>query len=248
MRKILIIANWKMHTSLKEGRELAREIDCGTRRKDLEIVLCPPFTHLTAVGSQIRNLGLGAQDVFWQSEGAYTGEISPSTLKEIGCKYVIIGHSERREHLQESDQMIARKLEACLAVNLTPVLCVGEKREEREKNKTLEVLEEQLSSDLKDVARIDSLVIAYEPVWSIGTGETAEPSDIEATVRYIRETIGAKYGQEKADKLRILYGGSVDSGNVQGFVQEKDINGVLVGGASVNSEEFIKIIKAINQF
>lgn len=242
MNNILLVANWKMNTSFKEGRELAREIDEEVPEK-AEVVICPPFTHLPAIRAQISRLHLGAQDVFWEAEGPYTGEISPLMLKEAGCTYVIIGHSERRIHLGETDEMVNKKVKASLAYGLKPILCLGERLEERERDKTLEIIERQLDLDLEGISDIDGLVIAYEPVWAIGTGRNAEPLEVNHSARYIRQIIEKKYNKKAAKNLVILYGGSVKAENVRSFMEQKEIQGFLVGEASIKGDEFIKIIK-----
>lgn len=247
MDSVLIVGNWKMNTSLKEGRELAREIDRTLVGIKMRVVLCPPFTHLQAIRAQISYALLGAQDTFWQVEGEYTGEISPAVLKEMGCQYVILGHSERRKHLLESDGMVNKKVKASLNQNLRPILCIGESEEERDRGQTFKVIQEQLDLDLKDIDNINYLIIAYEPIWAIGSGDIPDPSDTNNTARFIRKVIKKKYGGETADNTTILYGGSVTSSNVEGFVSQKNIGGVLVGGASIKAEEFIKIIKASSQ-
>lgn len=243
MANTLIVANWKMHVSLKRGRELAREINNESTITGVEIVICPPFTHLKVVGRQLTDVRLGAQDVFWEVRGPYTGEISPKTLLELGCTYVIVGHSERRTHLAETDEMINRKIKAAFKAGLVPILCIGEALEQRERGDTLQVISEQLKLDLSGLKEIKELVISYEPVWAIGTGQPVEPADLEEAARYIRGFIEEKFDPKVAGQVRLLYGGSVVAENVLDFLNTDGINGVLVGGASINLTDFMNLIR-----
>lgn len=232
-----------MQTSLKEGRELAQELESALASASGEIVVCPPFTHLVSIKTHLREIKLGAQNLFWEEAGAYTGEISPLMLKEIGCEYVIVGHSERRINLGETDQMINQKIKAASVHSLKPILCVGESESEREKNKTLEIVERQLNLALDGVNDSTELIIAYEPVWAVGSGETPDPADANDVSRYLKQIIGKRYPEQDKESVKILYGGSVNAENVNSFVCQKEISGALVGEASVDSDEFIKIIK-----
>jgi len=239
----LIVGNWKMQTSLKEGRELARELESALAGVSGEIVVCPPFTHLSSIQTHLRKIKLGAQDLFWEEAGAYTGEISPLTLQEIGCEYVIVGHSERRLTLGETDQMVNQKIKAALSHRLKPILCVGENESEREKNQTLEIVEKQLNLALAGVGECKNLIIAYEPVWAVGSGKTPDPSDADNIARYLKRVIEKKYPKQDQENAKVLYGGSVNAENFNFFISQNEIDGVLVGEASVDSDEFIKIIK-----
>ncbi|PIU01496.1 triose-phosphate isomerase [bacterium (Candidatus Torokbacteria) CG09_land_8_20_14_0_10_42_11] len=242
-KNTLIVGNWKMQISLKKGRELAQELESALAAEDAEVVVCPPFTHLSSIKTHLRKIKLGAQDLFWEEAGAYTGEISPLTLREIGCSYVIIGHSERRQYLAETDKMANQKVKAALAHSLKPILCVGESKSEREHNQTLEIVEKQLNLALEGVSDFAELIIAYEPIWAVGSGETPDPSDANNIARYLKQVIEKKYPKQNKESVRILYGGSVNGKNVHSFVSQEDLSGVLVGGESVDSDEFIKIIK-----
>lgn len=249
MRKKLIVGNWKMNLNLEEARRLILDVRLGLAGiKDVEIVVCPSFLHLKMVGFQLpTNIKLGAQNCFWEKFGQYTGEISPVQLKDLRCDYVILGHSERRQYLKENDVMIAQKLEAVLASDMTPILCVGETKEEREKNLTMAKLDEQVQIPLGDLTReqIRKIVIAYEPVWAIGKGLAARPQDVQYVARFIREILDKKYDKKTAEMVRILYGGSVNSKNITEFINQPSIDGALVGGASLKSEEFVNIVKNV---
>ena len=245
-KKNLVVGNWKMQASLKEGRELARTLEGEITGEEGEIVVCPPFTQLAIVKANIHKIHLGAQDLFWETEGAYTGEISGKMLQEIGCEYVIVGHSERRKYLGETDAMINKKMLAALGSGLVPILCVGESLEQREKDQTLEIVEKQLLFSFAGVNAPNNFVIAYEPMWAIGTGQTVEPKDAEMVARYLRQLISKRYNESAASQGKMLYGGSVDGQNVIHFARQENIDGVLVGGASVDAAEFIKIVKAVN--
>jgi len=216
--------------------------------KKAEIVLCPSFTSLAEVGKVIKGSGLklGSQDCFWESAGAFTGEISVRQIKEVGCEYVILGHSERRTHLGETDEMIHRKAGAVLAADLTPVVCVGETFEQRQEGATDYVLIQQVTKALAGAALLagQTLVVAYEPVWVIGSGQAIEPAAAAAAHEVIRQTLLDLFGAETVKRqLRVIYGGSVDAGNVGAFVRQENTHGILVGGASLNAETFSEIIK-----
>jgi triosephosphate isomerase len=245
--KPLIVANWKMNpTSQKEAKELFDSLKRGLRNiKKTEVVVCPPFVYLLNLKSKILNLKLGAQDCFWELGGAFTGEISPSMLKDLGVKYVIIGHSERRKILQETDEMIAKKLKAVLKLKLCPIFCVGETQKEREKGETFKTLEREIKNGLKKIpkSQIEKIVIAYEPIWAIGTKNPCRADDALTCALFIRKVISRISYKKTARKIRILYGGSVDSQNAKDYLKNQQINGLLVGGASLNPKEFLKIVK-----
>ncbi len=239
----LIVANWKMNVSLKEARELAQEIDAAAQSLRTAVVICPPFTHLAQVARQLTCVHLGAQDLFWEDRGPYTGEISPLTLKELGCAYVIVGHSERRIHLQETDLMIQRKIKAALANALQPILCVGENQEEREAGETLAVLQHQLTQALVETVEPGGLIISYEPVWATGSGRPVSREALEEALRFIRDFLEEKYGQGGGQKIQVLYGGSVNPENVLTFLKKGGADGVLLGGASLDVADLINIVQ-----
>ena len=248
MRKPLIAGNWKMHTTISEAVSLANRI-----KRDLadfnkaDVLLCPPFTALSSVSDVIvdTNIKLGAQNIAWEREGAYTGEISSIMLKDCGCKFAIIGHSERRKYFGESDETVNRRIKAALAGGIVPIVCVGETLEEREKNLAVKIIARQLEGALANLGEDDvkRIVIAYEPVWAIGTGKTATPVQAEEIHRFIRNWINDKISSECASSLRILYGGSVKPANIRELMNEEDIDGGLVGGASLKAESFVEIVR-----
>jgi triosephosphate isomerase len=243
----LIAGNWKMHKTLGEARALAREVCqgvAGTPR--VEVALAPPYTALTAVAAELAGtpVRLAAQDTFWERQGAFTGAISPLMLKDAGCLYVIVGHSERRQHFGDTDRTVNLKLKAVLAADLCPILCVGETIAERQAGRTLKVVGRQIKEGLADLsaATPELLVVAYEPVWAIGTGLTATPDQAQEVHAFIRGQLAGLLGA--ADGIRILYGGSVTPENSASLMGEPDIDGALVGGASLKSDSFLKIIAA----
>lgn len=243
-----------MNKTTVEAAMLSQDI-CNHYYNDydnVETVLCPPFISLKTVGTVLdydkSDIMLGAQDVYWEQSGAYTGAISPTMLKSVGCKFCIIGHSERREYFSESDADVARKAAALLAEDITPIICVGEGLEKREEgaDAAIDFVTEQVGAALEQVSAADTgrVVVAYEPIWAIGTGRTATPEIAQEMCRSIRKRIADKVGQESADKVRILYGGSMKPENAAMFAPEPDIDGGLIGGAALKAEEFIDIVKA----
>lgn len=248
MRRPIIGGNWKMNKTWKEALELVKGLVKEVGNYDfVEVVIFPPFVYLKEISKLIQetNIGLGAQNMFWEEEGAYTGEISARMLTDVGCSYVILGHSERREYFKESNQDINKKIKAALKFNLTPLLCVGEKLDERKKGIAEEVVESQVKGCLAGLekAQIERIVLAYEPVWAIGTGETATPQQAQQMHRFIRKTLTQLFGEEVASSVRIQYGGSVKPGNIKDLMTEEDIDGALVGGASLSLDSFTKIVK-----
>ena len=250
MRKFIIAGNWKMYKNIVEAIELAN----GLKRElfelssdDIDIVLCPPFTALSEVAEVIANsnIKLGAQDVYWQDEGAFTGEVSPLMLKDAGCQFVIIGHSERRQFFGETNKGVNSKIKAALKHGLTPIVCVGESLKEREADQTFKILDDHIQNGLKDISESEilKLVIAYEPVWAIGTGKTATPAQAQEAQKYIRDLLIKMYNKELASETRIQYGGSVKPENTQELMQQPDVDGALVGGASLKIETFAEIVK-----
>ncbi|NQT23433.1 MAG: triose-phosphate isomerase [Candidatus Omnitrophica bacterium] len=251
MRIPIIAGNWKMHKTVDESIELTNAIKRSIYEiEDVETVLCPPFTSLSDVNEMIMdtNIKLGAQNCYWLNEGAYTGEIAPKMLKSVGCAYVIIGHSERRAMFGETNETVNKKIVAALKEGLKPIMCVGEKLKEREANKTFDVIKDHVEGGLKGIAGEDmkNIVIAYEPVWAIGTGKIATPKQAEEVHKFIRELILKMYDKSVAEALRIQYGGSVKPDNVEGIMKEADVDGALVGGASLKADSFADLIKKTN--
>jgi triosephosphate isomerase len=250
MRKPIIAGNWKMYKTPEQAKALAQKIRAGLDQAVLsgrEVVLCPPFVDLTVVEEVVRGsgIGLGAQNFYPKEEGAFTGEVSALMLKELGVTYVIIGHSERRQYFKEDDDFVNQKVIAALKNGLKPILCVGERLDEMEANLTEKRIETQLIGGLKNVSAedISSLVVAYEPVWAIGTGKNATPQQAQDVHRFIRGWIAAKFGKELADRLRIQYGGSVKAENAVSLLTQPDIDGALIGGASLSADSFLAIVK-----
>ncbi|MEQ2129323.1 triose-phosphate isomerase [Caldanaerobacter subterraneus KAk] len=246
MRRPIIAGNWKMHKTPSEAVKLVEELIPLVKDAKAEVVVIPPFVDLTEVARVIKgtNILLGAQNMFWEEKGAYTGEISPVMLKEIGVTYVVIGHSERRQYFKETDEMVNKKVLSALSHDLKPIVCVGESLSQREEGKTYDVVLTQTREALKGLSEEDitKVVIAYEPVWAIGTGKNATPQDANEVIKAIRNTIAELYGKDKAEMVRIQYGGSVKPDNISGFMAESDIDGALVGGASLVAEDFAKIV------
>lgn len=248
MRKPIIAGNWKMHKTVAEAAALANDLGKIISPTDsVEVVLCPPFTALQPLAAAAKSFGfkLGAQNVFWETQGAFTGEISPVMVKEIGCEYVIIGHSERRQYFGETDETVNKKIKASLAQGLTPIVCVGESLEQREANQTETLVESQVKGALTGIpaGQAAGMVIAYEPIWAIGTGRTASADDANAVCSLIRRTVAGLYDQTVAAKVRIQYGGSVKPDNIGELMAKSDIDGALVGGASLEAATFAKIVR-----
>ena len=247
-RMPLIVGNWKMHTTQAEALALVRALGASLAGvRGVEAGVCPPFVHLAALREPARRAGLmlGAQDLFWETKGAFTGEISAAMLTDAGCTHVIVGHSERRHVLMESDAWVARKLRAALQGGLTPILCVGEKLEEREAGRTAEVVTRQVRSALEGLKpeEIGRIVVAYEPVWAIGTGRNATPDQAQEVHRMIRGLLAESAGVAVAGRIRIQYGGSVKPENVDALMAQPDVDGALVGGASLEAASFAKIVR-----
>lgn len=243
-RQRLLVANWKMHFVRAQAVEYLKVFTERVRGvHKTELVLAPPFTLLETVGRALQGtaIRLAAQDLFYEREGAFTGEISPIMLKDLGCSYVIVGHSERRRLLGETDELINKKLKAALDAELIPILCVGETLEEHRAGKTQKVLETQICEALERLTLSENFVIAYEPVWAIGTGVNAEPEEAEASALFMRELLAQLSQIEIAKKIRILYGGSVKLENFEGFLKQPNIDGALVGGASLDPEAFAQM-------
>jgi len=242
--KYFIAANWKMNKTIEETRVFLRSfIPAVQDVTDVDIVIAPPFTSLSPAAGEIKdtNVQLAAQDLFWEEKGAYTGEISPLMLLDAGCKQVIIGHSERRQYFSEEDVIVNRKIKAAKKAGLGVIFCVGESLKEREAGKTFDVIKREVEMGLAEVDCAD-LVVAYEPIWAIGTGKTASNEQAQEVHAFIRKILSNLYG-DKAEGIRILYGGSVTPDNVDGLMACKDVNGALVGGASLKPDSFAKIVR-----
>jgi triosephosphate isomerase len=251
-RRPIIAANWKMHKTHLESIQAVQKLSYLLDERDaerVEVVICPPFTALRSIETLLQSdrlpYGLGAQDVHWEEQGAFTGEVSPGMLEALRVGYVIVGHSERREFFGETDETVSKKVRAVFTHGMTPILCVGETLQEHDTEGTEDKVTGQIRADLRGVSAEDAgrLVIAYEPIWAIGTGRNAEPADAGQVVGLIRETLASLYSTELADGIRIQYGGSVKAGNIRDFMAHPEIDGALVGGASLDPEEFALIVK-----
>lgn len=249
MRIPVIAGNWKMNKTIVESVSLVKELKDFVRGiKGVDIVVCPPFTSLWVVKEIINdtNIHLGAQNMYWETKGAFTGETSSLMLKDVGCEYVILGHSERRQFFKEASGEVANKTKAALSVNLTPIVCVGENLEEKESGKTESIIEQEIKALFP---KIDStlaarIIVAYEPIWAIGTGKSSSTQDANLLIKFIRELFSSEYGSKIAERIRILYGGSVNPKNISEFMNESDIDGALVGGVSLHALSFSQIVKA----
>ena len=248
MRKRIIAGNWKMNTNIGEAVELARSIKAQCENPDIDVVLFPPSTNLYAVHQVIQDtrIGLGAQDVFWEESGAFTGQVSADMLQSTGWQFVIIGHSERRQYFGETDETVNKKIKQALKHNLTPILCVGELLQQREAGETQTVVEKQVRGAFAGLSKDEAsgIVVAYEPVWAIGTGKVATPEQAQEVHSFIRGLLVNLYDQECADAVRIQYGGSMKPGNAVELLAQQDIDGGLIGGASLKADSFVGIINA----
>ena len=244
MRKAIIAGNWKMNKTPSEGVKLVEELKPLVANADCEVVVCVPATNIYAVGQAIKgsNIKLGAENVHWAESGAFTGEISADMLLELGVEYVIIGHSERRQYFGETDETVNKRTLTALKKGLTPIVCVGETLEEREGNKTEEVLRVQLTEGLKGIEDLTKIVIAYEPVWAIGTGKTATSEQANETIGFIRKTLGELFCEKCAAQVQIQYGGSMKPGNAKELMAMEEIDGGLIGGAALKAEDFAGIV------
>jgi triosephosphate isomerase len=249
MKRLPFIAgNWKMNKTVAEAIDLVKQLKASLSGVEgVEVAVAPPFTALSAVRKELEGspIQLAAQNLFWEEKGAFTGEIAPPMLKEVGCHYVILGHSERRQFFGETDETVNRKVRASLSQGLKVIFCIGETLKEREEGRTFAVIERQIPGGLKDIRKEEmrNIVIAYEPVWAIGTGKTATPEQAEEVHRFIRKKLAELYSKEIAEGVRIQYGGSVTPENVKGLMGQENIDGALVGGASLKSETFSKIVR-----
>ncbi len=247
MRTPIIAGNWKMYKTVAEGRELVAGLLAGLGDvAGREVVVCPPYTALYAIGEQVAGtpIALGAQEVFYEAQGAYTGAVAPQMLRDVGCTYVIVGHSERRQFFGDTDATVNRKLHAALANSLRPIMCVGESKPQRDSGQAEAIVTGQVRGGLVDITatQLLSVVIAYEPIWAIGTGDTATAADAQAMHAAIRATLAELYGDEVAQTVRIQYGGSVKPDNVDELMAQPDIDGALVGGAALKADSFLRII------
>lgn len=248
MRRPIIAGNWKMNKTIHEAIDLVNKIKREVYTLgEIDIVVCPPYTALSEVYEVVMetNIALGAQDVSWEKEGAFTGEVSCAMLKDAGCRYVIIGHSERRAYFHETNETVNRKVNAALNSGLIPIMCIGETLDQRKAGKTFETIADHVKNGLRgiDAAAMEKVIIAYEPVWAIGTGVNATKEQAEEVHRYARGLIAKIYSGEVAEAVRIQYGGSVKPDNIGELIRESDVDGALVGGASLKAESFIEIIQ-----
>ena len=248
MRKPLVAGNWKLNKSIKEAVQLVTLLKRQVHETaQVDVVVCPVFTALSDVAEVLMDspIKLGAQDLFWEEKGAFTGEVSASLIKDAGASYVIIGHSERRQFFHETDETVNKKTKAALKAGLTPIVCVGELLAERESGKTFQVIEKQLKGSLAGLSKdeIARVIIAYEPVWAIGTGKVASPEQAQEVHTFVRREVSGVFGQDIAQNIRILYGGSVKADNISQLMTQPDIDGSLVGGASLEADAFAAIVK-----
>lgn len=247
MRRPIIAGNWKMFKTIAQAVEFAKEIKGHCDTENVEAIICAPFTMIQALKEELKdtNVKIGAQNFHYEDEGAFTGEISAKMLLEIGADYVIVGHSERRQYFNETDETVNLKVKKAIQVGLSPIICVGESLEERETGVTEDIVKNQVIAAYKQVSSEDALktVIAYEPIWAIGTGKTATSGQANEVCAQIRKELENLYGEEISKKIRIQYGGSVKPANIKEIMAQSDIDGALVGGASLVAEDYIKLIK-----
>jgi triosephosphate isomerase len=249
MRTPLIAGNWKMNTNVEEAINLIKTMQSGLNKiQGVEKVICPPFISLTAARALLKgsSVKLGAQNVFYEEKGAFTGEVSPLMLADL-CEYVIIGHSERRQFFFESDEMINKKIKVAIKYGLKPIFCVGETLEQNEAGQTREVIGRQIIACSDRLYFLSGMVVAYEPIWAIGTGKAATGDDANRTIGFIRQFISRLHASGIANSVRILYGGSVTAGNIAEFIRKSEIDGALVGGASLRADEFVNIVKQTSE-
>ena len=247
MRRKVIAGNWKMNKDLQQSQKLVSEILNGLGKDNkADVIVCPPFTSLSEVSSLLKGtqIKLGAQNMYYEESGAYTGEVSADMLKSVGCEFVILGHSERRVIFNEPDELINKKIKAALAKGLKPIFCIGELLEQRENDETMQVVSRQVEKGLEGVSaeQMKNIIIAYEPVWAIGTGKTATPLQAQEVHSFIRELVAEKFSASVAENLIIQYGGSVKPDNAGELLSQKDIDGALVGGACLKADSFLGII------
>lgn len=251
MRTPIIAGNWKMFKTIAEATAFAQGARQGQADPGVQKVICAPFTALPALAQELKGTGiaLGAQNMHFEEQGAYTGEISPAMLEEIGVTYVIIGHSERRQYFNETDETVNKKVVASLKHGLVPIICVGESLEQREAGETAAVVRTQTEGALAglEAAQVADVVIAYEPIWAIGTGKSSTAEDANETIAIIRSVIADKFGREVAEQVRIQYGGSVKPENIASYMAQPDIDGALVGGASLTADSYLQLVNGASQ-
>jgi triosephosphate isomerase len=246
MRTPIIAGNWKMNKTIEEAVSLVNELKAGVKDAKCEVVVCPTFVCLPAVIEAVKgtNIEVGAQNMHFEEQGAFTGEVSPVMLKSLGVKYVVIGHSERRQYFAETDETVNKKVHAAFAHELIPIMCVGETLSQREEGKAFDVIGAQISKDLEGLTtkQVEKIVIAYEPIWAIGTGKTATSEDANQVIKFIRDKVAEMFGRDAAEKTRIQYGGSVKPSSIKEQMAQSDIDGALVGGASLKADDFAAIV------
>lgn len=251
MRNNVIAGNWKMHKTTEEVTAFISDVKELTTNETTEAIICAPFVYLPLLVSEAKgsNIKIAAQNMHWEEKGAYTGEVSPAMLRDIGVSHVVIGHSERREYFNETNDTVQKKVQAAFSHGLSPIICVGETLEQREANETLTHIEEQVTIALQDLAseQIEKTIIAYEPIWAIGTGKTASSADANEVCSHIRHVVEKLTSKTVADNVVIQYGGSVKPGNIDELLQTTDIDGALVGGASLEAESFKQLVEAGNR-
>lgn len=250
MRRRIIAGNWKMHNNLSESQNLVTKLvnELNNQNINREVIICPPFTSLTEVSNLLdgTKIELGAQNMHFEDKGAFTGEISADMLKSVGCKYVILGHSERRTIFGESDEIINKKIKQALNAGLIPIFCMGETLEQREDGIKNDVIKNQVSEGIKELSEedVNKIIIAYEPIWAIGTGKTATPEQAQEVHKFIRSLLRENFSENTSQNIPILYGGSVKPNNAEDILAKEDIDGALVGGACLDTDSFVSIIKA----
>jgi triosephosphate isomerase len=251
MRKPFVAGNWKMNTNSQSSVDLAKAVASGCSEVaggSVSVAVIPPFVYLQSVAKAVssHHIAVGAQDIYFEEKGAFTGEISPAMLKDVGCTYVLCGHSERRHVIGETDELVNKKMVAAISGGLLPILCVGELLEQRDAGQTEAVVAEQVKAGLAglNVEKLSAVTIAYEPVWAIGTGRTATPQQAQDVHAFIRGLLAEMYGKKAAQEMRVLYGGSVNAANAKELMGQEDVDGSLVGGASLKADDFVAIIKA----
>ena len=248
MRTPIIAGNWKMNKTIEETKQFIEKVNTLSK-EGVEAVICAPYTDLAILQEKLnKNIKIASQNIHWEESGAFTGEISPVMLKELGVVYAVIGHSERREMFGETDQTVNKRAHAALKHGIMPIICVGEKLEEREAEKTKEVVKEQIVKALDGLSseQVTKTVIAYEPIWAIGTGKSSTAEDANDVIRFIRQVIAGQYDQQVANQVRIQYGGSVKPDNIRSYMEQSDIDGALVGGASLEAASFSALVENVN--
>lgn len=247
MKKLILAGNWKMNKTIAESVDFANIFCNRVKASKHKIIICPVFTCVHALAQAFKgtNIDVGAQNVHFADSGAYTGEISANMLKDVGAKYVIIGHSERRQYNAETNEIVNLKLKKAIESGLTAIMCIGESLIQREKNRTFSVLKKQLTEGLTGITELDNIIIAYEPIWAIGTGKTASSEQIAKTHAGIKRVLKSIFGQQQSKNIKILYGGSVNNSNAKEILALKNVNGALVGGASLSAEKFSDLILSV---